>query len=80
MPDRFDPSLMSRHAWREARRERIPLDMIEQTYNDPDSKDPSRDDELREIRLRWFGEQGVVDVVDIDDGRVVTVFRRGLKP
>ncbi|CAN5582400.1 hypothetical protein BH20CHL7_BH20CHL7_14940 [soil metagenome] len=28
LPGKFDPSLMSRHALRKARRERIPLEMI----------------------------------------------------
>ena len=80
MAARFDPALMSRHAWREAKRESISLEMIKETYEDPDSTEPSADDELREIRTRWFGDQGLVDVVDIDDGRVVTVFRKGMKP
>ena len=77
MPSRFDPSLMSRHALREARRERIPLDMIRLTYDEPDSVRPSEHDELREIRTRWFAAEGVEVVVDVYDGRVVTVWRKG---
>ena len=50
--------------------ERIPLEMIKQTYEDPDSIRPSDDDELREIRTRWFAEQGIEVVVDVYDGRV----------
>ena len=77
MSGTFSPSLMSRHAVREPERERIPLEMIELTYEDPDSTRPSEDDELREIRTRWFAEQGVEVVVDVYDGRVVTVCRKG---
>ncbi len=77
MSDTFSLDLMSRHALREARRERIPLEMIKQTYEDPDSIRPSEDDELREIRTRWFAEQGIEVVVDVYDGRVVTVWRKG---
>lgn len=80
MPDKFDPGLMSRHAVHEAERERIPIAMIEQTYEDPDDTRLSDDDELREIRTRWFGEEGVQIVVDADDGRIVTTWRKGLKP
>jgi len=79
MSDSFSPGLMSRHAEREARRERITLEMIRQTYEDPDTSRPSDDDELREIRTRWFAEQGIEVVVDVDDGRVVTVWRKGGK-
>jgi hypothetical protein len=68
---------MSRHALREARRENIPLEMIAATYHDPDMRRPSLHDELREIRTRWFGQQGIEIVVDISDGRVVTVWLRG---
>ena len=80
MPDKFDPSLMSRHAGREAQRERIPTEMIKQTYEDPDNTRLSEHDELREIRTRWFGEEGIEVVVDTTDGRVVSTGRRGLKP
>jgi anti-sigma factor ChrR (cupin superfamily) len=76
---RFDPSLMSRHATREARRERLSLEMIRLAYEDPDSAWPSDLDELREIRTRWFGAGGVETVVDVDDGRVVSVWRKGEK-
>ena len=77
MPGTFRPDLMSRHAVREARRERIPIEMVQQTYEDPDSIRPSEDDELREIRTRWFVEQGIEVVVDVHDGCVVTVWRKG---
>jgi uncharacterized protein YuzE len=60
---------MSRHAWREAKRERIPVEMIQLTYDEPDSSEPSEDDELREIRTRWFSDRGSAVVVDHDDGR-----------
>lgn len=80
MTDSFDPSLMSRHAWREAQREKMPIDMIARTYDDPDDRRASDHDDLREIRTRWFGDEGIVVVVDIDDGRVVTVWRTGSAP
>jgi hypothetical protein len=79
VPGKFSRSLMSRHALREAGRERIPLEMIKLTYEDPDSVRPSADDELREIRTRWFAEEGIEVVVDVYDGRVVTVWRKGSK-
>ena len=69
----------SPHALREARRERITLEMIRLTYEDPDSIRPSEHDELREIRTRWFAEEGIEVVVDVYDGRVVTVWRKGRK-
>lgn len=80
MPDMFTPSLMSPHATREARREKISIEMIRLTYEDPDSIRPSEHDELREIRTRWFADEGVGVVVDVLDGRVVTVWRKGRKP
>lgn len=80
MPEKFEPSLLSRHAMREPQRERIPLDMIRQTYEDHDDKRPSDHDDLREIRTRWFGEEGVEVVVDTVDGPIVSVWRKGLRP
>ena len=70
---------MSRHAVREAQRERIPIEMIKRAYEDPDSRRPSDHDELREIRTRWFDDEGVEVVVDTDDGRVVSIWRKGWK-
>ena len=80
LPARFHPGFMSGHAAREARRERIPLEMIRLTYDDPDSDRPSDHDELREIRTLWFAAEGVEVVVDVVDGRVVSVWRKGEKP
>jgi len=54
--------------------------MIGLTYDDPDETYPSDHDELREVRSRWFGTQGVEVVVDIDNDRVITVWRRGERP
>lgn len=71
---------MSRHAAREARRERIPLDMIRDAYDEPDEQRPSAHDQGREILTRWFGDEGIEVVVDTLDGRVVTVWRKGRKP
>ncbi len=79
MPERFDVSLLSRHAIREARREGIPVEMIRSTYEDPDDRRTSEHDELREVQTRWFGDEGLEVVVDTDDGRVVIVWRRGSK-
>lgn len=78
--ERFRPGLMISHAWREARREKIPIQMIKLAYDDPDEVFPSDHDELREIRSRWFGTQGVEVVVDVDSDRVITVWRRGDRP
>ena len=75
----FKVVLMSRHAWHEMRREKIPIEMILETYEDPDETRLSEHDEVREIRTRWFGDEGVVVVVDTMDGRVVTTWRRGVK-
>jgi hypothetical protein len=75
--DRFDPTRMSRHAWREGRRERIPIEMIAMAYEDPDDRRASTHDEWREIRTRWFGPRAVEVVVDTLDRRVVTVWQKG---
>ena len=70
---------MSRHAWREARRENIPIEMIGVTYDDPDETRGSHHDELRQIRSRWFAAEVIEVVVDTLGGRVVTVWRRGTR-
>ena len=75
--ERFRAGLMSRHAWAEARHEKISVEMISQTYDDPDDRRTSAHDVWREIRTRWFGGQAVEVVVDLTDDRVVTVWRRG---
>lgn len=75
----FHPSLMSRHAIREARRERIAVEMIALAYDDPDDRRPSDHDVDRQVRTRWFGGAGVSVVVDVLDDRVVTVWRVGWK-
>ena len=79
MKDTFTPNLMSRHAVKEAQREKIPLEMIKLTYEDPDEVILTDDDELREIRIRWFSERGLAVVVDVYDGRIVTIWRKGEK-
>ena len=79
MPEKFDPSLMSRHAVREAKREKITLDMIKSTYEDPDSVRVSDLVEVREIRTKFVGDEGLEVVVDTQDRRVVTVWRKGQK-
>lgn len=72
--------MLTRHAWREMQREKIPAEMILQTFQDPDDIRRSDHDDLREIRTRWFGDEGIEIVVDTLDSRVVTVWRRGHKP
>jgi hypothetical protein len=52
----------------EARREKIPTDMIALACDDPDDARSSEHDELRESRTRWFAAQVIDIVVDIDDG------------
>lgn len=54
--------------------------MIASAYDDPDAVRESEDDDLREIRTRWFGDEAVEVVVDLGDGRVVTVWRKGGRP
>jgi hypothetical protein len=67
--EKFRSALMSGHAWREARRENIAIEMISLTYDDPDDRRPSEHDELREVRTRWFGDRGIEIVVDLDHKR-----------
>ncbi|MEO8625935.1 MAG: hypothetical protein ABI452_04470 [Candidatus Limnocylindrales bacterium] len=74
---RFRLELMSSHAAGEAGHEKIPIEMIAATYDDPDAIRASEHDVLREIRTRWFGALAVEVVVDNDDGRVVTVWLKG---
>lgn len=54
--------------------------MIALAYDDPGDRRPSDHDDGRESRSRWFGNHGVAVVVDLVDGRVVTVWRQGWKP
>ncbi len=68
--------LVSRHALREAEREKISLAEMEDTYTDPDETRASTRDGSREIRTRWFGSRAVEVVVDTIDGRVVTTWRK----
>jgi hypothetical protein len=72
--------LISRHALREAWREEISLEELEETYVWPDASRSSHHDEAREIRTRYFGDRVVEIVVDRIDGRVVTAWRKGRKP
>ena len=53
--------------------------MIGLACEDPDDTRESMHDELREIRARWFGDEGIEIVVDVSDGRVVTVWRKGTR-
>lgn len=76
----FRSVILTRHAWREMRREKIPARMVVMTFEDPDDTRPSHHDDQREIRSRWFGEEGIEIVVDLLDGRVITLRRKGLKP
>lgn len=72
--------LMSAHALREARREGILLDAIEEAYVYPDFVRPSHHDIEREIRSLYVGDAAIEVVVDTIDGRVVTVWRKHLDP
>ena len=76
---RFESGALSRHVVREARRERIPIEMIAAAYDDPDDVRDSEHDDRREIRTRWIGDQGIELVVDRDDGRIVSVWRKGVR-
>jgi len=73
-------ALISPHAWREARREQITLEMIEEAYVYPDFIRPSHHDLDREIRSLYMSESVLEVVVDTIDGRVVTVWQRRLDP
>jgi hypothetical protein len=72
--------LVSRHARREAARENISLDAMEDTYVYPDETRPSEHDEAREIRSGYVGDGVIELVVDTIDGRVVTVWRKTSRP
>jgi hypothetical protein len=54
--------------------------MVALAYDDPDNRRESDHLAGREIRSRWYGDHGVAVVVDLTDGRVVTVWRQGWKP
>ena len=68
--------LVSTHAWREARREGISLDHMEEAYVFPDFVRASHHDVEREIRALYIGDAVIEVVVDTIDGRVVTVWRK----
>ena len=70
--------LISRHAFREARREAISVDEIEETHLSPDATRRSSHDDEREIRTRYFRERAIEIVVDTIGGRVVTTWRKDL--
>lgn len=70
--------LMSAHARREARRERISVDAVEEAYVFPDVVRASHHDLDREIRSLYVGGSVIEVVVDTIDGRVVTVWRKHL--
>lgn len=72
--------LISAHAWREARRERITLEMMEEAYAFPDFVRASHHDIARSIRCLYLESEALELVVDTIDGRVVTVWRRRLDP
>lgn len=72
--------VISRQALREARREAISIDEMEETYVAPDAVRPSGHDDEREVRTRYFGDRVVEIVVDKIDGRVVTAWQKGEKP
>ena len=71
--------LISAHALREARRERISLDAIEEAYVSPDFVRLSHHDVEREVRSLYVGDAVIEVVVDTIDGRVVTVWRKRLE-
>ena len=73
-------NLVSRHARREAARERITLDDIEATHVWADATRPSTHDAERGIRTRYSVTGAIEVVVDRIPGRVVTVWRKGAQP
>jgi len=52
--------------------------MIAARYDDPDDIRETAHDEIREVRTRWFGDEGLEVVADTTDGRVITVWRKGV--
>ena len=67
---------LTRHAIDRARQRHIPLEVIEEVCDDPDSVRPSGRRLAREIRSRTYGDEVIEVVVDTTDGTVVTVWRR----
>jgi hypothetical protein len=54
----------------------IPLEVIQEVCDDPDSVRPSVRRHAWEIRSRTYGDEAIEVVVDTTDGTVVTVWHR----
>ena len=70
---------LTRHAIDRARQRHIPLEVIQEACDDPDTVRPSGRRLAREIRSRMYGDEAIEVVIDTMDGTVVTVWRRKLK-
>lgn len=68
---------LTRHARGRARQRRIPLGLVFEVYVDPDDVRPSQTSPGREIRSRAYDDQVIEIVVDLVDGAVVSVWRKG---
>jgi len=64
---------ITRHARRRMRTRHIPEELVNQTYRDPDGREPAHDPE-REVRWRVYDRQRLKIVVDVVDGSVVSVW------
>ena len=68
------PIRLTRHARKRAARRRIPMELIEEVYRDPDEARPSATAPDREVRSRLYDRQQIEIVVDLGDGSVVSVW------
>lgn len=68
------PMRLTRHARKRVARRRIPMELIEQVYRDPDETRPSATAPDREVRSRLYDRQRIEIVVDLGDGSVVSVW------
>jgi hypothetical protein len=68
---------LTRHARDRARQRRIPLALALEVYADPDDVRPSKTSPGREIRRRAYDDQVIEIVVDLVDGAIVSVWRKG---
>jgi hypothetical protein len=67
---------LTRHAIDRARQRHIPLEVIQEVCDDPDTVRPSGRALGREIRTRTCGDETIEVVIDTTDGTVVTVWHR----
>ena len=69
---------LTRHARLRARQREIPIELIEQVHDDPDLVRPSTRNPDREIRSRVYHGHVIEVVVDIVDGKIVSVWHKSV--